>query len=762
MPRKKRTTNRGGQSISNGRQIIVKFAEGGSLFERGGRIRADHISLQYLENALKSITGARARLSFPMDRSKLRELMARARRHIKRNLPSLDLFIRITVPDDKDVDGLIRKISQDTQVEYACAAEIPGPPPSTPDFTEYQDYLEAAPTGVNAPFAWFYKGGDGSGIKVCDCELDFDDMHEDLPPVTMVTNPGSNDPEHIDHGTAVLGVLVGKKDGKGITGICHNAKALFASEFNGNRVQCISDALAVLEPGDVLVLEMQVAFNHKPAESDPDIHAAVSTAVDADIVVVAAAGNGNFNLAEFVNTQGKHIWDPSHPDYNDSGAIFVGAGAAIDNPPPRSKLVFSNFGKRVNCQAWGENVVTTGTGNLYESGSHDKYTDSFNGTSSAAPIIAGIAACLQGAAKEAFGAHLSPEKVRSLLSDPANGSPQTDSSYYSAAAYPIGPFPDIPKVFKAAGIFPDVYMRDSVSDTGVEPYSGSAMCWSPDIIARKDTVADPDTEFGVGKLDDANLGESIEYGQKNYVYVRLHNRGVVPDDVTVSVFWTEASTFIHPSTWNLIDKLEVKNISPNEHRVAGPVVWPSSQVPSIGHYCLIGVVNSERDPISIPTSYASIEDYLKFVRDHNNICYRNTTVEDAIPGETDPSSSFCLRGLPDRGDRFRMEIRHALPDRTRLDILIAKTLPGFERVIERRRGRKTIRFLSRETPFRIDDGKPLILDNVFLKRDEEVPVEVKLKLPRTVPPGRYVLYADQYLGDVHLGRVNYMLRVAPS
>ena len=38
-------------------------------------------------------------------------------------------------------------------------------------------------------------------------------------------------------------------------------------------------------------------------------------------------------------------------------------------------------------------------------------------------------------------------------------------------------------------------------------------------------------------------------------------------------------------------------------------------------------------------------------------------------------------------------------------------------------------------------------------------VEIRIKLPKNVPLGEYLIHADQYLGDAHLGRVNYMLRV---
>ena len=71
---------------------------------------------------------------------------------------------------------------------------------------------------------------------------------------------------------------------------------------------------------------------------------------------------------------------------NHSGAIIVGAGAAPTayggSDVDRSRLDFSNYGSRVDLQGWGEAVVTTGYGDLYNEhpDSNWDYTNSFSGT----------------------------------------------------------------------------------------------------------------------------------------------------------------------------------------------------------------------------------------------------------------------------------------------------------------------------------------------------------------------------------------------
>ena len=70
-----------------------------------------------------------------------------------------------------------------------------------------------------------------------------------------------------------------------------------------------------------------------------------------------------------------------------------------------SKMSFSTYGSRVDLQAWGTGVVTTGYGDLAEYGGdkNQRYTDTFDGTSSAAACVAGAVVLLQSYAKNQLG-----------------------------------------------------------------------------------------------------------------------------------------------------------------------------------------------------------------------------------------------------------------------------------------------------------------------------------------------------------------------
>ena len=60
-------------------------------------------------------------------------------------------------------------------------AALPGDAPAiTPDFTASQIYLNPAPAGIDARFAWTKPGGRGEGVTIIDCEWGWNFSHEDL------------------------------------------------------------------------------------------------------------------------------------------------------------------------------------------------------------------------------------------------------------------------------------------------------------------------------------------------------------------------------------------------------------------------------------------------------------------------------------------------------------------------------------------------------------------------------------------------------
>lgn len=324
-------------------------------------------------------------------------------------------------------------------------------PPASPDFSSRQGYLDAAPGGVEARWAWTQAGGRGAGIRIIDIEGAWRFTHEDLSVNQggVVGGTMSTDIGWRNHGTAVLGEFSGDQNPFGIQGIASDAVVSAISIFGGpGSAGAINAAAARLSAGDVILIELhrpgpRFAFANRADQRGyiamewwPDDFAAIRNAANRGIIVVEAGGNGAENLDDAIyQTPAAGFpatWtNPFRRTNRDSGAIFVGAGA----PPPgthgrthgadRSRLDFSNWGALVDTQGWGREVTTAGYGDLQGGTNEDLwYTDRFSGTSSASPIIVGVVASLQGMARARGVPVLTPAQIRNCLR--TTGSPQQD------------------------------------------------------------------------------------------------------------------------------------------------------------------------------------------------------------------------------------------------------------------------------------------------------------------------------------------------
>jgi serine protease len=173
-----------------------------------------------------------------------------------------------------------------------------------------------------------------------------------------------------NHGTAVLGEITGDDNTVGVVGIApHVAYARATSHYDAatNTALHVADALVAALPemdsGDVLLLEVQRSY--LPTETDDADFDAVRLAVALGIVVIEAAGNGGNDLDVYTNAMGERIFDRSHADFRDSGPIMVGAASSDAD---HNRLGFSNFGSRIDCYGWGEDVVSSGYADLDDGG----------------------------------------------------------------------------------------------------------------------------------------------------------------------------------------------------------------------------------------------------------------------------------------------------------------------------------------------------------------------------------------------------------
>jgi len=367
--------------------------------------------------------------------------------------------------------------------------------PATDPRSGEQRYLNAAPVGIDARWAWTQANGAGEGVGFVDIErgwfLAVDaatamNQHEDLPAIGDRLRLSPNVPRDMDfnlcpspsrhHGTAVVGVVAGTDNGVGIVGVAPNVASVevvshLVGGVPGNVDNAIDRVLPFMAAGDILLIEWNDArpgIPNLPAEVNDDTFKAIGRAIKKDVIVIEPAGNFNVNLDMIPDL------NPGNATaFRDSGAIVVGAcnmpdgqgngrtrwvGKAADFPPSSAYPPFitncnpsglppmfpgSNFGARVDCYAWGEGVVTAGYGWAGGSTPTNSYTNRFGGTSAAAPIVAGAAVLLQGLHKYIKGRPLTPAEMRTVLR--THGTSQQPAG----ATEKIGIMPDVRKAAEA-------------------------------------------------------------------------------------------------------------------------------------------------------------------------------------------------------------------------------------------------------------------------------------------------------------------------
>ncbi|PFJ83560.1 S8 family peptidase [Bacillus cereus] len=389
--------------------------------------------------------------------------------HISSNL--LNYYI-VETQDDIDVQALLTKFEKSSLVETAYLQEEEAPPAERlpnlsvnpydePRLTR-QGYIEPAPLGINAPYAWSIKGGDGKGTTFVDMEYGWLFNHEDLVNQKIELISGQNKSEHHDHGTSVLGIVSAEDNNIGGIGIAPKAKVKVVSQIrdngNYNTADAILSAVNNMQAGDILLLEAQATYdgygdkNYFPVEVKPDIFDAIRMGTNKGIIIIEAGANGGNDLDQFRDRNGKQVLNRNSPDFKDSGAIMVGAASAR---VPHKRSYFSNYGSRVDVYGWGNAVDTTDA--KPSEFITNLYTSSFAGTSSASPIIAGAAASIQGIAKNNQGRVYTPRQLRAILSDSSTGTKSNDPT-----SDKIGVLPDLKAILSKLGFSPNLGNDSSI------------------------------------------------------------------------------------------------------------------------------------------------------------------------------------------------------------------------------------------------------------------------------------------------------------
>ncbi len=307
-----------------------------------------------------------------------------------RNLTLARTAVR-TVGTADEAAAEVARLMQDPDVEYA-EPDWPVMALLTPN--DPQASGQWALNKLQLPAAWDVTGGSRE-VKVAIVDTGIDRNHPDLAgQVVGGRDFVNNDADPADdqgHGTHVAGIVAAlTNNGVGVAGTAHGATLLAVKVLGSNGsgyTSGIAEGIQYAVQQGAKVINLSLGSTQRAATLD----AAVSAAVNAGVVVVAAAGNDGTTT-------------PNYPGAS-PGAISVGSTDSSDR-----KSSFSNYGSWVAVAAPGSAILSTYPGGRYQT---------MSGTSMASPYVAGVAALVRSAHPE-----WSVSQVRSALTttgDPVTG-----------------------------------------------------------------------------------------------------------------------------------------------------------------------------------------------------------------------------------------------------------------------------------------------------------------------------------------------------
>lgn len=241
-------------------------------------------------------------------------------------------------------------------------------------------------------FEEFYQEDILDQIEKLQDNIDYSYNIDYRPPLLLEDNSdssspftGNNDIKAIksEHGSHVAGIIGADRNNKlGIQGIADNVRIMPLLPFSadGRQLERVwAQAIRYAVDNGAKVINM--SFRELNTWDRRALDAAIKYAVSKDVLLIHAAGNESANLDEEPNFPNPFLLDGSKaPTW-----ITVGASDKDNNEALRAS--FSNYGKiQVDVFAPGVRINSTVSGSKYKR---------LDGTSMAAPVVAGLAALIR-------------------------------------------------------------------------------------------------------------------------------------------------------------------------------------------------------------------------------------------------------------------------------------------------------------------------------------------------------------------------------
>ncbi|NOX63264.1 MAG: S8 family serine peptidase [Chloroflexi bacterium] len=284
-------------------------------------------------------------------------------------------FVVLEVPHTR-VDEALQNLSKNPAVRYVepDALAVAAFTPNDPYYNNPS--LVYGPQQIQAPGAWDYTLGDPN-VVIAIIDTGIDVAHPEfagrLVPGWDFVNNDADPTDDNWHGTHVSGIAAaGINNGIGIAGIAGQAKIMPLKALNDQGTGYYSQIASAIRwaadnGADVINLSLTGSVDSITLSD------AVNYAISKGVVVVAAAGNE----------------DTDAPRYPAAYSNVIGVGATTY---AGDRWTLSNYGPNVDVMAPGATIYST-----YWTASGGSAYSFANGTSMAAPHVAGVAALLLSA-----------------------------------------------------------------------------------------------------------------------------------------------------------------------------------------------------------------------------------------------------------------------------------------------------------------------------------------------------------------------------
>lgn len=443
--------------------VALPVAAGGAKIDQDAHSEAsfDQFIVRYRDGSPQKASVAKLKASLNQAAVSVPSGKAFGLSHKRKMALGMDVINSSRPLDRTEADALMRRLAADPNVEHVeidleMRAFVP------PNDTRYADqwhYYEET-GGFNLPIAWDRSTGAGVVVAVVDSGiLAHPDLNDNILPgydfiskasrannkTRGSSNDGNgrdNDPtdsSNVVHGTHVAGTIAAvTNNASGVAGVAYDARVVplrVLGRDGFGSTSDIADAIVWASGGDVA----GVPANANPAEiinlslggesactAGSAYQLAVNEAVGNGSTVVVAAGNENHDVSGFTPAGCNNVIAVAAGDRGGNRAWYSNYGATIDVTAPGGETqsctkseflplaVYPNQLTVENCQSLRSHPER-GILSTIEAGGYGFY----DGTSMAAPHVAGVAALMQAAAR----VPLTPAQVEATLRDTTRAIP---------------------------------------------------------------------------------------------------------------------------------------------------------------------------------------------------------------------------------------------------------------------------------------------------------------------------------------------------